>query len=161
METNMKEQFNTMNEQFAKQAEEFLKAARKVQLPDNIQAMSEEAIATARATYEKLDEISKEINKAMEKVSGTAQKGSMILSDKITDNIKENTDAVMAAVTQIANAKSIPQAAKVQSDFIQAQLNKAAQQGSELYELGAKLTKDATDQWSKAAASAMDLGKRK
>lgn len=156
----MNDQINAMNQQFIKQAAELLKSAQTAKLPNKLQAMSEENIAKARETFENLEDVSKAVSKAMEKVSGTAQKGTLILNDKITNNVKENADAVMAAVTAIANAKSIPEAAKIQTDFIQSLFAKASLQTKELYELNAKIAKDTTDQFSKVAAKAKKSTKK-
>jgi len=157
----MNDQLKAINEQFAKQAQEFLKSAQGIQMPTDITSMSGDAVKQARESYAKLESVSKEITKAMEQVSNTAQKSSLILSDKITDNVKENTDAVMEAVNKIASAQSIPDAISAQSEFIQSQVTKAGEQSKELFELGSKVAKDAADQWSKAASKAMNTAKKK
>ena len=79
----MNDQFKAMNEQFAKQAQEFLQSAQGIQMPTDIQSMSGDAVEQARESYAKLEVLSQEIKEAMEQVSQTAQKSSLILSDKI------------------------------------------------------------------------------
>ena len=156
----MNDQFKAMNEQFAKQAQEFLQSAQGIQMPTDIQSMSGDAVEQARESYAKLEVLSQEIKEAMEQVSQTAQKSSLILSDKITDNLQENTDAVMAAVNKISSAQSLPEAIAAQTEFVQAQVAKAGEQSKELYQLGTKVAKDAADQWSKAANKAMKPSKK-
>lgn len=157
----MNDQFKAINEQFAAQAQEFLKSAQGIKMPTDIQGMSGDAVKQARESYAQLETISKEITKAMEQVSTTAQKSSLVLSDKITDNVKENTDAVMQAVTKITAAKSIPEAITAQTEFVQAQMTKAGEQSKELYELSTKVAQDAADQFNKAATKAMNTSKKK
>ena len=157
----MNDQFKAMNDQFTKQAQEFLKSAQGIQMPTDIQGLSGDTLKQARESYAKLEAVSKEITKAMEQVSTTAQKSSLVLSDKITDNVKENTDAVMEAVGKIASAKSLPEAISAQTEFVQAQMAKAGEQSKELYELGSKVAKDAADQINKATTKAMNNAGKK
>ena len=156
----MNDQFKAMNDQFAKQAQDFMKAAQGIQMPTNIQSMNGDAVKQARESYARPEVISRDITKAMEEVSTTAQKSSLILSDKVTNNLKENTEAVMEAVNKIASAQSLPEAIAAQTEFVQSQMAKAGEQSKVLYELGSKVAKDAADQWSKAATKAMTAVKK-
>lgn len=156
----MNDQFKAINEQFIAQAQEFLKASQNIQMPSDIPMMNGDAMEEARKSYAKLETLSKDVTKAMEQVSNTAQKSSLVLNDKITDNIKENSDAIMELVSEISSAKSVQEALQIQTAFVQSQVSKASEQSQELYELGSKMAKDASDQWSKAATKAMNTAKK-
>ncbi len=125
-----------MNEQFTRQAQEMFKDAR---IPENVQAFAEESVAKTRDLYQKLNAAAKDNVKAVEEVVMTAQSGARALSEKVLNNAVANADAAFEAAQAIARARTIPEAARLQADFIQQQIATASIQTKELFELSTKM----------------------
>ena len=156
----MNDQVKIMNDQIAKQAEEMMKAMKDVKLPENMQVVTEENISKTREAYEKATIVAKDTGKAMEDISESATKGAKKISDKILTNIEGHTDAAFKAATAVAKAKSLPEAAKLNTDFFQKQFAVVNAQTKELYELTSKLAKKNADAWNTTASKTMDQLKK-
>jgi len=156
----MNDQVKAINDQFAKQAEEMMKAMKDVKLPGNMAATTEENITKTREVYEKVTVVAKDTGKAIEGISDTAQKGAKKISDKIMTNLEDNTEAVFKAAAAVAKAKSLPEAAKLHTDFFQQQFAIANAQTKELFEMTSKLAKKNAEAWNSTAANTMDQLKK-
>ncbi len=156
----MNDQVKNINDQFAKQAEEMMKALKDVKMPENIQAATEENITKTREVYEKASVVAKDTGKAIEGLSDTAQKGAKQISDKIMTNIEGNTEAAFKAAAAVAKARSLPEAAKLNTDFFQQQIAIANEQSKELYEMASKLAKKNADAWNSTAAKTFEQLKK-
>ena len=141
-----------MNEQFTRQAEEIFGAAKDVRIPENFQAFAEESVAKTRDAYQKVAAATKESVKAFEEVLSTAQAGARTLSEKVLNNAAANAEAAFAAAQAIARARTLPEAARLQADFLQQQLAAASAQTKELFELSTKLTRQTFETFNSAAS---------
>ncbi|HEX7075712.1 MAG TPA: phasin family protein [Hyphomicrobiaceae bacterium] len=128
-----------MNEQFTRQAQEMFSAAKDARIPENVQAFAEESVAKTRDLYQKMNAAAKDNVKAVEEVVMTAQSGARALSEKVLNNAAANADAAFEAAQAIARARTIPEAARLQADFIQQQIAAASLQTKELFELSTKM----------------------
>ena len=145
-----------MNQQFMKQAEEMMRAAQAAQMPEGIQAMTEDGLAKSRAAYKNMTVAAKDAGAAMENVTTVAQKGAKTLGEKMFANMSANAEAMFAAAAAMAKSKSLPEAAKIQADFMQRQFAKAGEQSKEFYELSTKVAKETVDTVNKTATKTMD-----
>jgi len=141
-----------MNEQFTHQAQEMFSAAKEARIPENVQAMAEQSVAKSRETYQKLNAAAKDGVKMLDEVVTTAQAGARALGEKVLTNTAANTEAAFEAAQAIARARTLPEAARLQSDFIQQQLAVASTQTKELFELSTKIAQQ-TFECMNAAAS--------
>lgn len=140
-----------MNEQFTQHAQEMFSAAKEARIPENMQAMAEESVAKSRETYQKLNAAAKDSVKVLEEVITTAQAGARALGEKVLTNTTVNAEAAFDAAQAIARARTLPEAARLQADFIQQQLAAASVQTKELLELSTKVTQQTFECMSAAA----------
>jgi len=140
-----------MNEQFTQQAQEAFSAAKEARIPENVQAMAAESVAKGRETYQKLNAAAKDSVKAFEEVITTAQAGARAISEKVLNNTAANTEAAFDAAQAIARARTLPEAIRLQTDFVQQQLTAASAQTKELFELSTKVAQQTFETLSSAA----------
>jgi phasin len=130
-----------MNEYIKRQTEEFLSAARSARVPESFQSMAEESVTKTREAFDRLSAAARDQAKAAEEVLLAAQAGAKTIGAKVIDNTTANTDAAFEAAQAIARAKTLPEAARLQADFMQKQLAKAGEQTKELVELSMQIAR--------------------
>lgn len=149
-----------MNEQFTRQAQDMFKAAQDARIPENFQAMAEDGVAKTHEAYQKLNAVAKDGAKAVEEVMLTAQASAKAFGEKVMQNTAVNTEAAFDAARAIARARSLPEAARLQADFMQQQMSIASAQTKELFELSTKLARETIETMNSAASRSMDQMKR-
>ena len=149
-----------MNEQFTRQAQDMFKAAQDARIPENFQAMAEDGVAKTREAYQKMNAAAKDSAKVVEEVMLTAQASAKALGEKVLQNTAANTEAVFDAAQAIARARSLPEAARLQADFMQQQFSVAGAQTKELFELSTKLARETLETMNSAATRSMEQMKR-
>ena len=128
-----------MNDYMKRQAEEFLNAAKSAHLPENMQAFAQEGVAKTREAYDKLSVAAKDQAKVAEDVLLATQAGAKAIGAKVLDNVTVNAEAAFDAAEAIAKARSLPEAARLQAEFMQKQFAAAGAQTKELFELSTRV----------------------
>jgi phasin len=141
-----------MNESFARQAQEFFGVGKDVRIPDNVQALAEESVVKSREVYQKINTAAKDGAKVFEEVVLTAQAGAKALGEKVLNNASANTEAAFDAAQAIARARTLPEVARLQADFMQQQFAVANAQTKELFELSAKVARQTFETINAATA---------
>jgi phasin len=149
-----------MNEQFTRQAQEIFNAAKDVRIPENVQAFAEESVAKTREAYNKMNATAKDGAKILEDVMLTAHAGAKALGEKVLSNTTANTEAVFDAAQAMARARSLPEAARLQADFMQQQMAIVSAQTKELFELSAKVTRQTFETVNAATTKAFEQIKK-
>lgn len=149
-----------MTEQFTRQAQDMFAAAKDARIPENVQAFAEESIAKSREAYAKFNATAHDSAKAMEEVMLAAQAGAKAIGDKLVNNTAVNTEAVFDAAEAIARAKTLPEAARLQANFLQQQFAVAGAQTKELFELSTKVTRQTFETMNTAASKTFDQIKK-
>ena len=149
-----------MNEQFTRQAHEMFSAARDAKIPENIQAIAEDGVQKTRDAYLKMNTAAKDGAKVVEEVMLAAHAGAKQLGEKVLQNTTVNTEAAFEAAQAMARARSLPEAARLQADFVQQQLAIAGAQTKELFELSTKLTRQTFETMNAAATRSFEQYKR-
>ena len=149
---------NMMNEQFMKQAEKLM---QDVRLPENLQSFAQDGVAKSREAYAKIAAAAADQVKTVEAVAAEAQDGVRSLGEKAVANFARNTEAAFDAAEALARAKSLPEVAKLQADFMQKQFAVLGAQTKEMFELSTKLAQQAFGQMSGAAAKASSRPNRR
>lgn len=149
-----------MNEQFTRQAQDMFRAAQDGKIPETIQAMAEDGVAKTREAYQKIHTATKDNAKVVEEFVLAAQAGAKAIGEKVIQNTAANTEAVFDAAQAIARARSLPEAARLQADFMQQQMAAASSQTKELFELSTRVTRQAIESVNAAAARSLDQLKR-
>lgn len=149
-----------MNEQFTRQAQDMFKVAQDGKIPENLQAFAEDSVTKSREAYHKFQSAAKDSAKVVEDVVLVAQAGAKAFGEKVLHNTTVNTEAAFDAAQAIARARSLPEAARLQADFMQQQLAIAGAQTKELFELSTKLARQTLESVNAAAAKSFEQAKR-
>lgn len=145
---------------FTKQAQEMFAAAKDARIPENMQAFAEESVAKTREAYTKMSLVARDNAKIMEDVMLAAHAGTKALGEKVFHNTTVNTEALFEAAENIARAKTLPEAARLQADFMQQQFAAATAQTKELFELSTKFAKQSFESMNSAATKTMEKVKK-
>ena len=149
-----------MNEQFTRQAQDILAAAKDARIPENVQAFAEESVAKTREAYNKLRNVAKDNVKVLEEVMLATHAGAKAIGEKVLQNSVVNTEAAFDAAQAIARAKTFPEAARLQANFVQQQLAVASSQTKELFELSTKVAKQTFETLNVAATKSFEQIKK-
>lgn len=124
---------------FARQAEDFLRSANDMRMPDSMQQLAEDSVAKTREACSKMTVAAQDAHRTLTEVTGLASEGARTIGEKVLANVAANTSAAFDAAEAMARSKTLPEALKVQTAFMQSQMTKAGEQTRELYELSTKL----------------------
>ena len=149
-----------MNEQFARQAQEMFNVAKDARIPENMQVFAEESVAKTREAYQKINAVAKDGVKVIEEVMLTAHAGARALGEKVLTNTAANTEAAFDAAQAIARARTLPEAARLQADFVQQQLAIASAQTKELFEMSAKVARQTFESMNSATSKTFEQLKK-
>jgi phasin len=149
-----------MNEHFTRQAQDMFNAAKDVRIPENLQAFAEDSVVKTREAYQKMNTVAKDSAKVIEEVMLAAHAGAKAIGEKVLQNTAVNTEAAFDAAQAIARARTLPEAARLQADFVQQQLAAAGAQSRELLELSTKVAKQTFESVNAAATKSFDQLKK-
>lgn len=149
-----------MNDQFTRQTQDMFAAARDARIPENVQSFVEDSVAKSRDAYEKATVAAQENAKAVEELVSVAQTGAKTLGEKVLENVTTNTEAVFDAAEEIARAKTIPEAARLQASFVQQQVAVANAQTKELFELSTKVAQETFETMNSATTKTFEKLKK-
>ncbi len=149
-----------MNDQFTRQTQEMFAAAKDARIPENVQAIAEEGVAKTREAYEKINTVTKDGVKVFEDVVVAAHAGAKTIGEKVLRNTEVNAEAAFDAAQAIARAKTVPEAIRLQTTFVQQQLAVAGAQTKELFELSAQVAQQTVDTVNTATTKAFDQIKK-
>jgi hypothetical protein len=141
-----------MSIEFTKQAEDLLKAAREARIPDNVKAFAEEGVATSRKAFDTLHTATRQQAQQAETVLSTVHAGGKTLADTVLAQTAANAEATFAAALKIVRAPNLPEAARMQAEFVQAQFATASQQTQELFQLSSKVASSTMEQFQAATS---------
>ena len=145
-----------MSANIADQAANMFDGAHLGRIPENLQHAAEEAVTKTREAYDKISSASKDNAKVVSDAVLAAQAGSKTLGELLVRNTSVNTAAAIDAAQAIVRAKSIPEAGRLQADFMQKQFAIAAAQTKELFDLSAKIAQQTFGSFSSAAAKSFE-----
>jgi len=150
----------SMNDQFARQAQDMLAAAKEARIPENVKAFAEESVAKTRDAYTKINAATQDSVKAVEEIVLTAQAGARTFGEKVMQAAAVNAEAVFDAAEAIARAKTFPEVARVQADFLKQQFATASSQTKEFFELSNKLSRQTLETMNSAASKTFEQFKK-
>ena len=110
-----------------------------IQLPEQVKSAIAKGFTSRRASFYKAAEYAKENLKTVEKIVLAAQTGSKEIGEKVLGNAETNAKAAFEAAATLASAKTLPELAQLQTNFIQQQLSVMHRQNQELFQLSAQL----------------------
>jgi phasin len=145
---------------FARQTQEILAAAKDARIPETVQALAEDGVTKAREAYGKLNSVAKDGARVLEEVMVAAHAGAKSIGEKVLRNTEVNTEAAFEAAQAIARAKTVPEAVRLQTSFLQQQFAAAGAQSKELFELSAKVAQQTLETMNTAATRTFEQMKR-
>lgn len=149
-----------MNEQFTRQAQDMFNVAKDAKIPENIQAFAEDSVSKSRDAFQKFNTVAQENAKAVEDVMLAAQAGAKAIGEKMVHNAAINTEAAFDAAEAIARADTLPEAARLQANFMQQQMSIAGAQTKELFELSTKVAQQTFETMNSVAAKSFEQFKK-
>ena len=149
-----------MNEHFTRQAEQFFSAAKDAGVPENVKAMVADGVAKTRVAYEKASTVAKDQAKVAEELMLAGQAGAKTLGSKIMENTAANTEAAFDAAQAMARAGSLPEAARIQAEFMQKQMAIAGAQTRELFELSSRIAQQNFQTFNSMASKSFEAMKK-
>jgi hypothetical protein len=116
------------------QAEKFFKDA------GNVQAVAEQSVAASKEFYHRAAAAAKEGANAFTEIAETAWGSTKMLNEKVMQNMTANIEAAFTAAREIATAKSLPELAKLQSEYLHRIAAQATEQTKEFVDLSTRAT---------------------
>ena len=110
----------TMTQQFGKHLfDQAGKLFKDAVVQKNFQALSENAVAASKGLYDHATAAGLEQTKMLTGIADTAWGSTKMLNEKLAQNVISNIEATFAAAQLMAGAKSLPEIAKLQREFVQ------------------------------------------
>jgi hypothetical protein len=142
----------TVNQEFGNQAfEQMEKLFKGARVPENVQALAQQGVTASKDLYSKTAEAVRDGATVMTEIADIAWGSTKMLNDKIAQNLAANAEAAFGAAQAIATAKSLPEIAKLQSEYVQKFAAKTAEQTKEFFDLSARATQHVFEKAQAAA----------
>jgi hypothetical protein len=141
---------------FTRQAQDMLSAAKEARIPENVQAFAEDSVAKTRDAYAKMSAATQDGVKAMQEIMLVAQAGAQSLGEKVLHTATLNAEAAFDAAEAMAKAKTVPEMARLQASFVQAQIATASAQTKEFFELSNKIGRQTLESMNAAATKSFE-----
>jgi len=149
----------SMNDQSFDLTQQMLAAVKDARVPDGIQQLSLDSVSKTRDLYRQINAAAIEQVKVLGDVMQTSQAGFKSLSEKMAADAATNTEAAFAAAQAIARAKTVPEAARLQAEFLQQQFATASAQARELFDLSVSVSQRTFAAINTAATRSIDTFK--
>lgn len=120
-------------------------------VPQNVQAVAQQSVAASQELYTKAATAAQDSTRIATEIADTAWGSTKMLHEKLVKNLTANTEAVFAAAHAIAKAKSLPEIAKLQGEFLQKFAAQSAEQTKEFADLSARATQHVFEKVQTAA----------
>lgn len=109
--------------------------ANGLRIPETVQAYVADSVGKARDSYDKATVLSKANMKALQEAAIAAQTNAQRVGEQVLRNIETNAEAAFEAAHALTQAKTLPELARVQAEFLQKQFSVAGAQSKQLFEL--------------------------
>ena len=142
----------TVNQELGNQAfDQIEKLFKSARVPENVQALAQQGVTAFKDFCSKTAEAVRDGATVMTEIADTAWGNTKMLNEKIAQNLAANAEATFSAAQAIATAKSLPEIAKLQSEYVQKFAAKAAEQTKEFFDLSARATQHVFEKAQAAA----------
>lgn len=127
-------------------------------MPGDAHSMAQQSVAKSRELYRQSVAAAQGGAKVFTEVAETTWGSAKLLNDKIIQNMTVNAEAAFAAAEAIAKARSLPEAAKLQGDFLQMLFVVTGEQMKEFVDLSTRAAQHVLETMQAAASSSMKPG---
>ncbi len=122
-------------EQMNRATREMAEAITHGSIPASARETASESVRRTREAYDVMSSSAKERASEVQRLMLGNQSHATAVISQITHNMTVDSNAVFDAWAAVARARSLPEAAEVQADFVQSQLAMLGQQSQELFQL--------------------------
>jgi hypothetical protein len=130
-----------MNQQFGQQAfEQAEKLFKDARIPDNVLALTQQSVAATQEIYTKTAAAAQDGAKAFTEIADTVWSSAKMLNEKVVQNVTANFESAFTAAHSMTTAKSLPEIAKIQSEYLQKIATQATKQTKEFFDLSTRAT---------------------
>ncbi len=149
-----------MNDKLINDTRDLLNAAASGEVPAEFRAVAEDNLKKAREAYGVWVNAARAGTKALEDIAEVTQAAATAVGEKIVGNAVNNAEVAFDAAEKLARARTVTEAANLQTQFAKDQLEAAGTQGQELLELTSKVAKETTEAITAIATKAADAAKK-
>jgi phasin len=111
---------------------------RGFEIPKEMRSMAEAGFEQARRTFEKLLASAQETTSSLEERGATVRAGAKDIGAKVMSYAEKNVQASLDYAHSLVHAKDLTEVMRLQSEFVQAQMQALAEQASEMGQLVSK-----------------------
>ncbi|RTL72385.1 MAG: hypothetical protein EKK41_04710 [Hyphomicrobiales bacterium] len=129
-----------------------------LRVPENVAAIAQQSVAQSRDLFTKGTSAVHDNAKAMTEIADTAWGSTKMLQEKLVQNAQATAEATFAAAASIAAAKSIPEIARLQHEFVQTLSSQAQEQTKEFFDLSARAAQHVFEKVQAAATRTLKPG---
>jgi len=141
-----------VNQNFGKQAfDQAEKLFMDARVPENVQAIARQSVAASKEFYAKTAAAAQDGAKVITEIADTAWGSTKMLNEKLAQNVTANAEAAFRAAQAMATAKSLPEIARLQSEFVQNFAAQAVEQTKEFLDLPSRPTQHLLEKAQAAA----------
>jgi len=141
-----------VNQNFGKQAfDQAEKLFMDARVPENVQAIARQSVAASKEFYAKTAAAAQDSAKVITEIADTAWGSTKMLNEKLAQNVTANAEAAFRAAQAMATAKSLPEIARLQSEFVQNFAAQAVEQTKEFLDLSSRATQHLLEKAQAAA----------
>ncbi|MFM7084704.1 MAG: phasin family protein [Hyphomicrobium sp.] len=151
----MNDAFNRQVQDLTRQTTQLFAAGQHGMVPESLANLAENAVSKSRELFDKVSVATQDNAKVAENVLATVQNGASSLGKRMLDNTVANADAAFEAARAIARARSVPEIASLQAEFIQQQLSTAAHQSKDMLELSTRIAQQTFEAMRTAASKSL------
>ena len=127
-------------------------------IPTSLHHMAQDSVARSRELYRSSMAAAQGSARVFAEVAETTWGSAKLLNDKIVQNMAANTEAAFSAAEAIARARSLPEAAQLQSDFMQQLVASTGEQLKEFVDLSARVAQHVLETVQEAASRSLKAG---
>ena len=132
-----------MTQQFGKHVfDQASKLFKDAVVQKNFQALSENIVAASKGFCDQASAAALGQTKALTDIADTAWGSTKILNEQVAQNVISNIEATFAAAQLMSGAKSLPEIAKLQREFLQNFAAQSMQQTTELFDLSTRASRN-------------------
>lgn len=131
-----------------------------VQLPDHMQRAFSNGVDDARDSFDKASVCAKENLKAVDTMAHAAHTSGKQFAERFLSHAEANANAAFDAVTTLARSRTLPEFVRLQTSFMQQQMNVMTLQSHELFQLSAQLAQQAFATFNSAVVKNVDQFKK-
>jgi hypothetical protein len=129
-----------------------------IRVPENVAAIAQQSVAQSRDLFTKGTTAVHDNAKAMTEIADTAWGSTKMLQEKLVQNAQATAEATFAAAASIAAAKSLPEIARLQHEFVQTLSSQAQEQTKEFFDLSARAAQHVFEKMQAAATRTLKPG---